>query len=406
MAVGVSQWPTMHAVQGVRIGTASAGIKGAQRADMVVFEINEGATVAGVFTQNAFSAAPVLVAKTHLARGSIRYFVVNSGNANACTGEQGIEDTRACCKAVAELGDSLVSEVLPFSTGVIGLHLPTDKLIGALPEAFSALDVGGWQRAAEAIMTTDTRAKGASVRYEHDGERLTVTGVAKGSGMIRPDMATMLAFVATNAVIAQPVLDKMVKLAADKSFNRITVDGDTSTNDACMLVATGQAGLPMLTEAVGPLYEKTLAAITEVMQSLAQAVVRDGEGATKFIDVDVAGGSNKEECLKVAYAIAHSPLVKTALYASDANWGRIVAAVGNARVIGLDASQVRIWLNDVLIVEDGGRAASYTEEAGTAVVSLSEFTLKVDLGRGTAREVIWTSDLSHDYVTINAEYRS
>lgn len=407
MAVNMLPWPQMHPVDGVKIGVASAGVKKPGRIDTVVFAIDEGATVSGVFTQNAFSAAPVRVGRDHLARGNIRYFIINSGNANACTGDRGIRDALVCCAAVAELGDaSEASQVIPFSTGVIGEFLPVDRLTGALPAAMAALNVNGWEAAAKAIMTTDTHAKGASVQFEYDGEMLTVTGIAKGAGMIRPNMATMLAYVATDAVVAQPVLDGLIKSAVDCSFNRVSIDGDTSTNDACMLIATGQAGLPMITEEVGELYQKLLAAVVEVMQTLAQAMIRDGEGATKFVTIDVAGGGSREECLKVAYAIAHSPLVKTALYASDANWGRIVAAIGYAGVPALDIHHVKVWLDDVLVVTNGSRASDYTEAAGSAVVSRPEFAIRVDLGRGHHRECVWTSDLSHDYITINAEYRS
>lgn len=407
MAVNTLPWPQMHPINGVRIGTASAGIKKPGRIDTVVFAIDEGATVSGVFTQNAFSAAPVLVGRDHLARGDIRYFVINSGNANACTGERGVADALATCTAVAELGEANdARQVIPFSTGVIGEFLPVAKLAAALPAAMTALDINGWEAAAKAIMTTDTQAKGASVQFEHDGEMISVTGIAKGAGMIRPNMATMLAYVATDAVVSQPVLDKLIKVAVDRSFNRVSIDGDTSTNDACMLVATGHAGLPMLIESVGEFYNKLLAAVVEVMQTLAQAMIRDGEGATKFVTLDVGGGGSQDECLKVAYAIAHSPLVKTALYASDANWGRIVAAIGYAGVAGLDIRQVKVWLDDVLVVTDGSRSVDYTEAAGSAVVRRSEFTIRVELGRGHHRECVWTSDLSHDYITINAEYRS
>lgn len=406
MPVNTLPWPKMHPVDGVKLGVASAGIKKPGRIDTVVFAIDEGSTVAGVFTRNAFSAAPVLVGRDHLARGDIRYFVINSGNANACTGERGLRDARATCEAVAKAGGAQARQVIPFSTGVIGEFLPVDKIEKALPSAMAAVDVNGWEAAAKAIMTTDTQAKGASVQFEHDGEVLTVTGIAKGAGMIRPNMATMLAYVATDAVVAQPVLDRLVKSAVDRSFNRVTIDGDTSTNDACMLIATGHAGLPMLNEAVGELFDKLFGAVVEVMQTLAQAMIRDGEGATKFVTLDVGGGGSQEECVKVAYAIAHSPLVKTALYASDANWGRIVAAIGYAGVTELDIRHVKVWLDDVLVVTDGSRASSYSEEAGSAVVARSEFTVRVDLGRGHHRETVWTSDLSHEYITINAEYRS
>lgn len=406
MAVCELPWPKMHPVDGVRVGVASAGIKKPGRIDTVVFSIDEGATVSGVFTQNAFAAAPVLVGRDHLAQGDIRYFVINSGNANACTGERGVRDSRAVCEALAKLGGATPRQVIPFSTGVIGEFLPVGKITDALSQAMASLDVNGWESAAKAIMTTDTQAKGASVQFEHDGEVLSVTGVAKGAGMIRPNMATMLAYVATDAVVAQPVLDRLTKTAADLSFNRVTIDGDTSTNDACMLIATGKAGLPMLNETTGELYRKLHDAVVSVMQTLAQAMIKDGEGATKFVTLDVAGGSSSEECLKVAYAIAHSPLVKTALYASDANWGRIVAAIGYSGVVALDIQQVRVWLDDVLVVANGSRASEYTEEAGSAIVRQAEFTIRVDLGRGHYRECVWSSDLSHDYVTINAEYRS
>lgn len=399
-------WPQMHPIAGVRIGAASAGIKKPGRLDVLLFALDEGATVAGVFTQNAFCAAPVLVCRDHLARGGIRYLVINSGNANACTGERGLADARATCEAVAQLGDVQARQVLPFSTGVIGEFLPVDKIRAALPQAVSALDASAWDKAARAIMTTDTCPKGASVQFEHDGEILSVSGVAKGAGMIRPNMATMLAFVATDAQIAQPVLDRLVKLAADKSFNRITIDGDTSTNDACILVATGRSGLPLLNEAAGDLYEKLLQAVTAVMQQLAQAIIRDGEGATKFVSIEVSGGASSAECLKVAYSVAHSPLVKTALYASDANWGRIVAAIGYAGVPSLDITLIKVWLDQVLVVENGARCSSYTDAAGTQVVSRGQFVIRIELGRGQFSETVWTSDLSHDYVTINAEYRT
>jgi glutamate N-acetyltransferase/amino-acid N-acetyltransferase len=400
------EWPLMHPIAGVRIGAASAGIKKPGRLDVLLFAIDEGASVAGVFTQNAFCAAPVTVAHDHLAHGDIRYLVINSGNANACTGARGLQDARVTCEAVAQLGDVQARQVLPFSTGVIGEFLPIEKIRAALPDAVKSLDVNAWDKAARAIMTTDTCPKGASVQFEHDGEILSVSGVAKGAGMIRPNMATMLAFIATDAVVAQPVLDRLVKLAADKSFNRISIDGDTSTNDACILVATGCSGLPLLNEAAGELYSKLCRAVIDVMQQLAQAIIRDGEGATKFVTIEVTGGTSSAECLKVAYAVAHSPLVKTALYASDANWGRIVAAIGYAGVPSLDVSLIKLRLDDVLVVENGARSATYTDAAGSQVVSRSEFGIRIELGRGQFTETVWTSDLSHDYVTINAEYRT
>lgn len=406
MAVGRIEWPVVHPVEGVRLGTARAGIKKPGRRDLLVIEISEGASVAGVYTTNAFAAAPVILGREYLARGDSRYLLINSGCANACTGNKGLKDAMACCAVVARNGNVLPQQVIPFSTGVIGEYLPVDRIAQAIPDAMSSMDENGWRDAADAIMTTDTCAKGASEQFEIDGEVVSVSGIAKGAGMIRPNMATLLAFVATDAVVARPLLDRMVKLAADRSFNRISIDGDTSTNDSCLLIATGRVGLPMLTEARGPLYEALLRAITSVMQSLAKNVVRDGEGATKFVTVSVEGGCSDEECLKVAYAIAHSPLVKTAIFASDANWGRIVAAIGYAGIAGLDAAGVRVWLDDVLVVSNGGRDPMYEEAAGAAVVAKNAFSVRVALGRGNHSEAIWTSDLSHDYVTINAEYRT
>lgn len=406
MAVGEHVWPVMHPIEGLTLGTSSAGVKYEGRTDVVVMGIAEGATVAGVFTQNAFCAAPVIVGRKHLATGDIRYFLINSGNANACTGERGLADAETCCDAVAQLTDIEARQVVPFSTGVIGEYLPVPKIVAALPAAMSSLSLEGWAAAAKAIMTTDTRPKGASVQFEHDGEVISVTGIAKGAGMIRPNMATMLAYIATDAVVAQPLLDDIVKRAADQSFNRISIDGDTSTNDSCLLVATGQTGLPMLSDPAGELYEKLLAAIVDVHQQLALGIVRDGEGATKCISVVVDQGGNKEECLKVAYAIAHSPLVKTALFASDPNWGRIICAVGYAGVRALDTRKVNVYLDDVCIVRSGQRAEEYTEEQGQAVVDKAEFSVRVELGRGHSSDAVWTTDLSHDYVTINAEYRS
>ncbi len=406
MAVGKAVWPTMHPVRGVALGTASAGVKYENRTDILTIEICDGATVAGVFTQNAFCAAPVLIGRERLKQGNIRYFVINSGNANACTGDQGIEDAKAVCSALAKLTDIEPEQVIPFSTGVIGEFLPVEKMITALPQTLTSQQSTDWAAAANTIMTTDTRPKGASVQVMHEGEAINITGIAKGAGMIRPNMATMLAFIATDANIAQPLLDQMVKQAADQSFNRISIDGDTSTNDACMLIATGRASHPLITEAQGALYTKLVNAICQVHQQLALSIVRDGEGATKCVTVSVEQASTAEECLKVAYAIAHSPLVKTALFASDPNWGRIVCAIGYSGVTALDASLVNVYLDDVCIVKDGQRAADYQEAQGQAVVDQAEFTVRVELGRGTYSDAVWTTDRSHDYVTINAEYRT
>ena len=399
-------WPHMHPINGVRIGAARAGIKKPGRLDVLIFEIAKGASVAGVFTQNAFCAAPVMVAKEHLSLGDIRYLLINSGNANACTGERGLIDARATCTAVGDLGGVSAPQVLPFSTGIIGEFLPVDKIIGAVPEAINALDKDGWESAARAIMTTDTCPKGASLQFEYQGKTLSVSGVAKGAGMIRPNMATMLSFVATDAVVAQSVLDTILNIAVNRSFNRITIDGDTSTNDSCILIASGEAELPPIEQAEGELFEKLCDAVVVVMQQLAHAIVRDGEGATKFVSIEVCGGFDSDECLKIGYSVAHSPLVKTALYASDANWGRIVAAIGYAGIRNIDVTKIKVWLDDVLVVDRGARYAGYSDDAGTAVVKRPDFTIKIELGRGCASETVWTSDLSHDYVTINAEYRT
>lgn len=406
MAVGEAVWPTMHAIEGLQLGTAIAGVKRKTKDDILVMSIAEGASVAGVFTQNAFCAAPVIIGREHIAAGDIRYLLINSGNANACTGQRGLDDALACCAALADQQGLSKRQVVPFSTGVIGEYLPVAKITDALPTALNNLATNNWAAAAKAIMTTDTRPKGASVQFEHDGETISVTGIAKGAGMIRPNMATMLAYIATDAVVAQPLLDDLLKEAADQSFNRISIDGDTSTNDSCILIATGRAGLPMLTEPVGELYQKLRNAVCEVQRSLAHQIVLDGEGATKCVTVQVEQAGNKDECLKVAYAIAHSPLIKTALFASDPNWGRIICAVGYAGVPALKPEKVNVYLDDVCIVQRGQRAADYTEEAGQAVVSRAEFTIRVELGRGQVSDTVWTTDLSHDYVTINAEYRS
>lgn len=410
MAVGHFPFPSMNPVAGIRLATASAGIKAGtkvgDRQDLVLIEICEGANVAGVFTKNAFCAAPVTLCKQHLAEAAPRFLLINSGNANACTGDEGLSDARTTSAKLADLVGIKQQQVLPFSTGVIGLRLPVARLLAALPEAVKKLSADGWEAAAKGIMTTDTRAKGATVQFEHAGKKVTVTGIAKGSGMIKPDMATMLAYVATDAKVAQPLLQQLLKKAADQSFNRITVDGDTSTNDSSILIATGQVDLPELSEASGELYAKLYNAVVAVHIQLAQSIVGDGEGATKFITINVNGGAERRECTRVAYAVAHSPLVKTALFASDPNWGRIVAAIGYAGVEGLDANKVTVRLNDVLIVENGGCAASYTEEAGQGVMNKEEITIHIDLGRGNSKDRVWTTDLSHDYISINASYRS
>ncbi len=406
MAVEKFRFPTMHPVAGFRLGTTSAGIKKAGRKDVVVMEIAEGGSVVGAFTKNRFCAAPVHVCRDHLANTEARFLVVNTGNANACTGDRGMQDALKTCEVLAkEVGVDLKS-VLPFSTGVIGEHLPMDRLLSALPSAVADLSVEGWADAATGIMTTDTREKGASVQFEHEGKTVTVTGIAKGSGMIKPNMATMLAFVATDAAVEKSLLQGLLSESVEQSFNRITVDGDTSTNDSSILIATGCVDLPLLNDAASPLYHKLQAALVDVHIQLAQNIVADGEGATKFISVNVAGGKTEDECLKVAYAIAHSPLIKTACYASDPNWGRIVAAIGYAGVDNLDADAVSVKLDDVLIVEKGGRAATYQEEMGQSVMTQAEFAFNIELNRGDAKTTVWTCDFSHEYVSINADYRS
>lgn len=407
MAVGNDTFPAMHPVKGFRLGTASAGIKKPGRKDLVVMAFESDATVAACFTRNAFCAAPVQVAKAHLQarRGEqdgVRYLVTNTGNANAGTGAEGLANARRVCEALASLAGCDSTAVLPYSTGVIGEPLPVEKLVGALPDALAALTEEGWGDAGVGIMTTDTRPKGASLRIDLDGVQVTLTGIAKGAGMIKPNMATMLGYVATDAGIAPALLQDMLTLAVERSFNRITVDGDTSTNDAVTLVATGATGA-VVNEANRDRFQQ---ALDQVCRELAQAIVRDGEGATKFITIAVEGGASSDECLAVGYTVAESPLVKTALYASDPNWGRILAAIGRAGVSGLDVDGVSVWLDEVLIAENGGRAATYTEQAGQAVMDREDITIRIHLGRGEASETLWTCDFSHEYVTINAEYRT
>ncbi len=405
MAVGLGAMPVMHPVKGFELGIASAGIKKVGRRDLVLMRCAEGSQVAGVFTQNAFCAAPVLLCKERIGQ-PVRYLITNTGNANAATGKPGIKVAQQVCQAVAEQFGVTAEQVLPFSTGVVGELLPAEKIITALPVAVSDLREDNWALAAEGIMTTDTLPKGASRQFVYQGQTISVTGISKGAGMIRPNMATMLGYIATDAKVAAPVLQALVKEAANLSFNRITIDGDTSTNDSFMLIATGQTELAEISTAEGELYQLLRDTVIAVAMQLAQAIVRDGEGATKFVTVQVEQGQNNQECLDVAYAVAHSPLIKTALFASDPNWGRIVVAIGNAGLPNLQTERVNVFLNDVCIVEQGGRAASYTEEQGSAVMQQEEITIRIELGRGDAHEVIWTSDLSHEYVRINAEYRT
>ena len=405
MAVGLGPLSTLHPVPGFELGIASAGIKRPGRKDVVVMRCAEGSSVAGVFTLNAFCAAPVILAKKRVL-GSVRYLLTNTGNANAGTGEPGLRDATRTCAALAQLAGVDEQAVLPFSTGVIGEPLPVAKIESALQAAIDDLSENHWAEAATGIMTTDTLPKGASRQFVHDGVTVTVTGISKGAGMIRPNMATMLGYIATDAKVAQAVLQDLLRDAANKSFNRITIDGDTSTNDCCMLIATGQAALPEITQASGDLFAKLKEAVFSVCMEVAQAIVRDGEGATKFVTVQVNGGATHQECLDVGYAVAHSPLIKTALFASDPNWGRILAAVGRAGVAQLDVSKIDVFLGDVCITRGGCRAASYTEEQGAAVMAEAEISIRIELGRGSCSETIWTTDLSHEYVKINAEYRT
>lgn len=407
MTVGSVVFPDMPAISTIRLNAVSAGIKKTNQLDLMLMELPAGATVAGVFTQNAFCAAPVMVCKQHITQHP-RYILVNSGNANACTGEQGITAALDCCKAI-EASSNVThlthQQVLPFSTGVIGEPLPADKIINAIPALLSGLDKSHWPLAANSIMTTDTCPKGASSTFDYQGETIVVNGISKGAGMINPNMATMLGFIATNATVKQDVLDVLSFNAANQSFNRITIDGDTSTNDSCILVAAGETTC-VVDDSNSDLFRLLEKAVNSVYKTLAQAIVRDGEGATKFISVQVEEGATANECLQVAYATAHSPLVKTACFASDPNWGRIVAAIGYAGVESLNVDNIRVYLDDVLIVENGGRADSYREAAGQEVMNQNEITLRVCLGRGDVAETIWTTDLSHEYVTINAEYRT
>ncbi len=394
-------------VKGVLLGTAEANIKKPNRKDLLVIQIDPMSTVAGVFTQNRFCAAPVIVAREHLAAGKgIRALVINTGNANAGTGEPGLAAARATCAEAAAMLDCEEAQVLPFSTGVIMEPLPLARLVAGLPACMANLRADNWHDAAQAIMTTDIVAKAVSRQISIEGATVTVTGIAKGSGMIHPNMATMLGYIATDAAVSHHLLQQMVTQAADASFNCITVDGDTSTNDALMLIATGKSSAPAITETTSEGYAQLQAVVTEVATLLAQAIVRDGEGATKFITVQVEGGSSVAECKQIAYAVARSPLVKTAFFASDPNLGRILAAIGYAGVADLDVQRIRMYLDDVLVAEHGGRAASYREEDGQRVMQQSDITIRVMLERGAASAKVWTCDFSYDYVKINASYRS
>ena len=397
----------LHPVAGVRIGITEAGVRKANRKDLTVFELAEGTAVGAVFTQNRFCAAPVQICRQHLASGQgIRALVINTGVANAGTGESGLQHANAVCEAVAQQLHIQSAQVLPFSTGVIMEPLPFQRIIEGLPNAVAAAQTDNWASAAQAIMTTDTLPKAVSRQVQIDGQTITVTGISKGAGMIRPNMATMLGFMATDAAIAPALMDALATELAEASFNRISIDGDTSTNDSFVVMATGQAGNSMVTAWDSAAATQLKQTLLDVAQWLAQAIVRDGEGATKFITVRIEGGQTAAECRQVAYAIAHSPLVKTAFFASDPNLGRILAAVGYAGIADLDQSLIDLYLDDVHVAKQGGRHPAYKEEDGQRVMQQDEITIRVLLGRGDAHDQVWTCDLSHEYVTINADYRS
>lgn len=405
MAIGSSEISEVYPVDGFRLGVAKAGIKYPDRKDLVIMEIAEGSTVAATFTQNRFCASPVLLSKQHINSTQPRFLIVNTGYANAGMGAQGDKDALAVCRALADNQSVAVDSILPFSTGVIGEALPVDRVTAALDQCLSDLSLDNWVSAAEGIMTTDTRPKVASVKVEHEGASFVITGMSKGAGMIKPNMATMLGYVATDLKIEKAVLQELFSAAVEQSFNCVTVDGDTSTNDSCVLVATGKSTLSLGTGG-DALTEKFQSALNEICLQLAHALIKDGEGVTKFVEVRVEGGTDSADCKEVAYTVAHSPLVKTALFASDPNWGRILAAIGRAEVATLDVDKVNIWLGDVAIIEAGGLAATYKEDLGAAVMAQEEILIRIDLGLGEASAKVWTTDFSYDYVKINAEYRS
>lgn len=406
MAVGLNAFPEIPEIKGVRFAAMEAGVKKPNKKDVVVFELAEGSSVAGVFTQNQFCAAPVRVCREHLAKASPRYLVINTGNANAGTGKSGYAKAIQTCEVLAAQAGVQVEQVLPFSTGVIGEPLPVEKIVAVLPAALESLTPSNWRNVGVGIMTTDTLPKGAFRQITLQGKTVTIGGISKGAGMIRPNMATMLGYVFTDAAVDQSVLQTLLKSTTDKSFNRITIDSDTSTNDSCIAAATGQSGAPLISDIDSEEGVVFAEAFLAVMQELAHAIVRDGEGATKFVTVEVTGASVQSDATKTAFEIAHSPLVKTALFASDPNWGRILAVVGRAGVETLDVDRVAIHINGCEIVREGGRSPSYTEEAGQAAMNPEEIHILVDLGAGDAADTVWTTDFSHDYVTINAEYRT
>ncbi len=396
----------VYPVPGVEIGVTEAGIRKADRRDLTVFKLSPGSTIAGVFTRNRFCAAPVLVCQEHLGAGaSIQALVINTGNANAGTGEPGLKAANETCDALAKLMGLQSNQILPFSTGVILEPLPVDRIKAGLPAALKNLSANNWVSAAHGIMTTDTLPKIHSQRITLGGKTVTLTGISKGAGMIRPNMATMLSYLATDAGIAQPLLNQLAREIADVSFNRITIDGDTSTNDSFIVIATGKSGL-MVDSAAHPQYAELKAALAAAATDLAQKIVRDGEGATKFMTIQVEEAKSSAEALQVAYAVAHSPLVKTAFFASDPNLGRILAAIGYAGITDLDVGGVKLWLGDVLVATQGGRNPSYQEAEGQRVMKEAEILVRIALGRGTMTETVYTCDFSHEYVSINADYRS
>lgn len=406
MPIGLSYPGNLKPVSGIRLAAASAGIYPSGRADVMLIAMEQGAAVSAVFTKNAFAAAPVSVARDHIGKTSPKYCLVNAGNANAGTGKIGISKTLETCIKLAEISGCRPDEILPFSTGVIGQDLPSDKICGVLTTLYRDMTDDAWLNCAKAIMTTDTLPKGVSKQITIEGCPVTVTGIAKGAGMIRPDMATMLAFIATDANIEKNILDEMLMTSMNLSFNRICIDGDMSTNDACVVMASGKAEMQKITSVSSAACHLLQSALNEVCILLAQSIVRDGEGITKFVTVTVEDGKNSEECQNVAYAIATSPLVKTAFFASDPNWGRILAAVGRSGIRDLDITRVCIYLNDVTIVTDGSRDRRYSEEQGKKAMSAPEIHLRIVLNRGTSSETVWTTDFSYEYVRINAEYRS
>ncbi len=405
MAVGNDTLPRLHPVPGIRVAAVAAGVRKPGRRDLALLEMAPGGSAAAVFTTNRFRAAPVQVAEAHLRDSSPRYLVVNTGNANAGTGSAGVDDARRCCRALAAIAECEESEVVPYSTGVIGEPLPVEPIVEGLPAVFDALDTDGWAEAAKGILTTDTRSKGASERITIDGQTVTVTGIAKGAGMIRPDMATMLAFIATDAALEPGLARRLLREATGRSFNRITVDGDTSTNDACTLLASGWSGV-YINDGDGAGCKAFAAALERVCTTLARAVVRDGEGATREIQITVSGAASEAEAERVAFTVAESPLVKTAVFAGDPNWGRLLAAVGRAGIGDLEVSGVRIALDGYVIAEGGGRAASYDEDEAARRMAADIVPVDIDLGRGTAGATVWTCDFSYEYVRVNADYRT